>query len=99
MMMHKRALLAFTAIATLVSATTAARADDAYPSRPVRLVIGFAAGGPTDVIARVLAKDLTAKLGQSFLVENRPGANSMIGTEVVARSRTSRRSISLPRFP
>ena len=85
-MMHKRALLAFTAIATIVSATTAARADDAYPSRPVRLVIGFAAGGPTDVIARVLAKDLTAKLGQSFIVENRPGANSMIGTEVVARA-------------
>ena len=84
--MLKNALMAFTAIAAIVSTTTAARADDAYPNKPVRLVLGFAVGGPTDVIARVLAKDLTISLGQSFIVDNRPGANSMIATEMVARS-------------
>ena len=57
-----------------------------YPSRPARIVVGFAAGGPTDVIARILALDMSASLGQSFIVENRPGANAIIATEAVARS-------------
>ncbi len=57
-----------------------------YPAKPVRLVVGFAAGGPTDVIARILAQDMTASLGQSFIVENRTGANAVIATEAVARS-------------
>jgi tripartite-type tricarboxylate transporter receptor subunit TctC len=56
-----------------------------YPTRPVRLVVGFAAGGPTDVIARVLAQDMTAALGQSVVVENRTGANALVATEAVAR--------------
>jgi len=84
--MLKKALMAITAIATIASTTTAARADDSYPDKPVRLVLGFAVGGPTDLIARVLAKDLTISLGQSFIVDNRPGANSMIATEMVSRS-------------
>ena len=57
-----------------------------YPTKPVRIVVGFAAGGPTDVIARIVAQDMTASLGQSFIVENRPGANAIIATELVARS-------------
>jgi tripartite-type tricarboxylate transporter receptor subunit TctC len=52
----------------------------------VRLVVGFAAGGPTDVIARLMAQDMTASSGQAFIVENRPGANAIIATEAVARS-------------
>jgi tripartite-type tricarboxylate transporter receptor subunit TctC len=84
--MLKRALLAITAAATIAASVASARADDAYPSKPVKLVLGFAVGGPTDVIARVLAKDLTVKFGQTFVVENRPGANSMIATEMVARA-------------
>ena len=84
--MLKKALLAITAAAAIVTSVTTARADDAYPSKPVKLVIGFAVGGPTDVIARVLAKDLTVKFGQTFVVENRPGANSMIATELVSRA-------------
>ncbi len=84
--MLKRALLAVTATAILAATAAAARADDAYPNKPVKVVIGFAVGGPTDVIARVVAKDLTAKFGQSFVVENRPGANSMIATELVSRA-------------
>ncbi len=57
----------------------------AYPSKPVKFIVGFGAGGPTDVIARFVAQDLTAAMGQSFLVENRPGANAIIATEYVAK--------------
>ena len=57
-----------------------------YPAKPVKFVIGFAAGGPTDVIARVIAADLTQSMGQSFLVDNRPGANAVIATEAVAHA-------------
>ena len=57
-----------------------------FPNKPIRILIGFAAGGPTDVIGRVLAQDMTATLGQSVLVENRTGANSLIATEAVAKS-------------
>src|SRR5262249_4588899 len=57
-----------------------------FPSKPVRFVVGFGAGGPTDVIARIVAQDLSGSMGQPFIVENRPGANAIIGTEYVARS-------------
>jgi len=58
----------------------------AYPSKPIKLVIGFAAGGPTDVIARVVAADMSQALGQSIVVENKPGANAIIATEYVAHA-------------
>ena len=58
----------------------------AYPVRPVKFIIGFAAGGPTDVIARVIAADMTQSMGQSVIVENRPGANAIIATEAVAKA-------------
>jgi len=58
----------------------------AYPSRPIRFVVGFAAGGPTDVIARITGQDMSAVLGQPVIVENRPGANAQIATEMVARA-------------
>lgn len=54
-----------------------------YPNRPIHLLVGFAAGGPTDIIARVLAKDMSAVLGQSIYVENKPGASSMIATREI----------------
>ena len=57
-----------------------------YPNKPVKFIVGFGAGGPTDVIARIVAQDLTTQMGQAFLVENRPGANAIIATELVARS-------------
>src|ERR1700749_4974094 len=62
-----------------------ARAD-AYPSRPVRIVVGFAAGGATDIQARLMGQWLSDRLGQQFFVENRAGASGNIGTEAVAKS-------------
>ncbi len=67
-------------------ALSGAAAAQGYPARPVKIVVGFAAGGPTDVIARILAADMTVSVGQSFVVENRPGANAIIATEAVAHS-------------
>jgi len=57
-----------------------------FPNKPVKIVVGFSAGGPTDVIARILAQDMTASLGQSVIVENKAGAASMIATQDVKRS-------------
>jgi len=65
---------------------SAVAAAQSYPAKPVKILVGFAAGGPTDVIARIVAQDMTASLGQSFIVENRPGANAIIATEAVAHS-------------
>ena len=71
-------LLAFTA--------AAAMAADAYPSRPIRIVIGFPPGGAIDTIARVMAPRMAESMGQSVVVENRPGAAGMIGAQSVARA-------------
>jgi len=69
----------------LVFLASAVHAQD-FPAKPVKFVVGFGAGGPTDIIARIVAQDLTVQMGQGFLVENRPGANAIIATEFVARS-------------
>ena len=58
----------------------------AYPTRPVRIIVGFAAGGATDIIARLMGQWLSERLGQPFVIENRPGAGSNIGTEAVVRA-------------
>ena len=57
-----------------------------YPSKPIRIVVGFAPGGGTDFIARVIAKKLTEQLGQQVVVDNRPGAGSTLGAELVVKS-------------
>ena len=67
----------------LVAAATFAQD---YPNRPVRLVLGQPAGGPTDIVARLIAQKLTERWGQSVVVENRPGAGSNIGTDLVVKA-------------
>src|ERR1051326_2644272 len=59
---------------------------DAYPSRPVRLVCGFAPAGGNDIIARLMGQWLTERLGQTFIIENRPGAGTNIAAELVINS-------------
>src|SRR5436190_16627780 len=58
----------------------------AYPTRPTRILVGFAAGGPTDIVARLLGQWLSERLGQPFIVENRPGAIGNLATEAVVRA-------------
>ena len=67
-------------------ACTAASAQGKYPEHPVKVVVGFSAGGGTDVAARVIAQKLSEAMGQTFVVENRPGASGLIGSEQVAKS-------------
>ncbi len=69
----------------LLCACAMAVAQD-FPTRPLRLIIGFAPGGSTDLVARVVAQKLSATIGQQVVVDNRPGANGMIGAELVAKA-------------
>jgi tripartite-type tricarboxylate transporter receptor subunit TctC len=78
------ALLAALSVAAIEPA--AAQSADNYPNRPVKLVVGFAAGGPTDLLARIIGQWLTDRLGQQFVVENRPGAGSNLATEAVVNA-------------
>ena len=73
-------------IGLALAAANAAAEERTYPDRPVRLVVGFSAGGTTDFMARLLAERLRGPLGQTVIVENRTGANGAIGAEYVARS-------------
>lgn len=84
-MIHKPLKLVAAAFALVVVASTAP-AQSAYPDRPIRLVMPFAAGGATDSLARTLARKLEGQLGQPIVIDNRPGANSNIGSEAVARA-------------
>src|SRR5664279_1631777 len=57
-----------------------------YPSKPVHIIVPFAAGGPADIYARFVGQKLQESLGQAFVIEDRPGGGSLIGTEAVAKS-------------
>src|SRR6201997_3980110 len=82
-----RGLLAtLSGLAMAVGSSAADAQSPKYPDRPVKILVGFSAGGGTDVAARIVANKLTETLGQSVVVENRPGASGMIATEAVAKS-------------
>jgi len=81
-----RSFLRIAAALAAVSLAFPAAAADSYPSRTVKLIVPFGAGGPADVYARFLAKYLSDETKQSFVVEDRPGAGSVIGTDAVAKS-------------
>ena len=84
--MKKLVLSACLALSALLPVTALAQAAP-YPTQPIKMLIGFAAGGPTDVIGRILAQHMTATLGQSVVIENRTGANSLIATREVAKAK------------
>jgi tripartite-type tricarboxylate transporter receptor subunit TctC len=81
-----RHCLALSIAAALFASTPRGAAAQDYPSRPIRLVVAFTAGGTTDFVARLLAERLRTSLGQSVVVENKPGANGAIAAEYVAKS-------------
>ena len=66
---------------------TIANAQNAYPDRPVRLIVPQAAGGPSDVLGRVVAQKLSDSLGKSVIVDNKPGAGGNIGTDTLAKAK------------
>ena len=86
-MRHFVALLAVTTVVTIALAPAkAAEKTEDYPSRPVRIIVPFGAGGPTDVFTRAIAEELHKSLHQSFVQENKPGAGTTIGTDYVAKA-------------
>jgi len=83
--MHRRFLLVVSVAAVLASASTGAAAQ-AYPSKPVRLIVPFAAGGTTDIVARVVSEKINAHLGQTMIVDNKAGGGGSVGATEVARA-------------
>jgi tripartite-type tricarboxylate transporter receptor subunit TctC len=81
----KKALFAIAALAGVLIVTGAAAAD-AFPAKPVRIVVPFAAGGAIDIIVRTSAQQLSKELGQTMVIDNRPGAGGNIGADIVAKS-------------
>jgi tripartite-type tricarboxylate transporter receptor subunit TctC len=84
--MKRRNFLGLAAGAVAMPALPRAASAQAYPSRSVRIIVGTAAGGGMDIAGRVIAQALTERLGQQFFVEDRPGAGTNVGTELVVRS-------------
>ena len=85
MKLPRRAFLHLAAAATALPTMPRVASALDYPTRPVHLIVGYPPGGVTDIVARLIAPWLSERLGQSFVVENRPGASSNIATEAVAR--------------
>ncbi len=91
-----RRTLSFLSAAVLaIAALPAHSADQAYPNRPVRMIVPYAPGGNTDALARLIAQRLAQSLGQQVVVDNRPGGNTLIGTELVARAPADGHTIML----
>jgi len=87
MKLPRRTFLRLAAGAAALPALSRIAKAQTYPTRPVRILVGFAAGGPLDTSARLMAQWLSERLGQQFVIENRPGAGSNLATEAVARAR------------
>jgi tripartite-type tricarboxylate transporter receptor subunit TctC len=78
--------VALALVATVIAAPVFAQSGQVYPNRPVRLVVPFGPGGGSDYVGRLIAQKLTEQMGQQFVVDNRPGAGSLVGTDIVAKS-------------
>src|SRR5262245_7349759 len=86
MTLHRSAFLRLGASPAVLPTASPAALAQPYPSRPVRLMVGAPPGGGFDILARLTGHWLTARLGQSFVIENRPGAGHTIATEAVVRA-------------
>jgi len=86
MKLPRRRFLHLAACAAALPAVSHIARAQAYPTRPVRIIVGFAAGGATDIVARIIGQWLSERLGQQFVVENRPGAGTNIATEAVVNA-------------
>jgi tripartite-type tricarboxylate transporter receptor subunit TctC len=86
MKLPRRTFLHLAAGAAALPVISGVAQAQAYPARPVRVIVGFTPGSGPDIIARLIGQWLSERLGQQFLVENRPGAGSNIGTDVVVRA-------------
>jgi tripartite-type tricarboxylate transporter receptor subunit TctC len=86
MKLPRRQFLHLAAGAAALPALSRIASAEVYPTRPVRIIVGFPAGGSGDIVARLMGQQLSERLGQPFIIENRPGAGSNIGAEVVVRS-------------
>jgi tripartite-type tricarboxylate transporter receptor subunit TctC len=87
MRLSRREILHLAAGAAALPAASHTAWAQTYPARPVRIIVGSAAGGLTDITARLIGQWLSERLGQQFIVENRPGAGTNVATEVVAHAR------------
>jgi tripartite-type tricarboxylate transporter receptor subunit TctC len=85
-MISRRVLLAIAAFGLGFSVPTSAHAQDKYPSRPIKIIVPTPAGGPVDVVARIVANYLSMTIGQSVVVDNRPGAGNTLGSKEAARA-------------
>jgi tripartite-type tricarboxylate transporter receptor subunit TctC len=83
---HRRKFLHLTASAAALPAISRIARAQTYPLRPVRIIVGFASGGATDIMARLIGQWLSERLGQQFIIENRPGAGSNVATEAVVNA-------------
>src|SRR5213592_3167802 len=86
MKLPRRQFLHLAAGAAALPAVSRIARAQTYPTRPVRLIVGFAAGGGYDIVARLIGQWLSERLGQAFIIENRPGAGTNIATETVVRA-------------
>ena len=86
MTLHRRRFTQASLFTALVLLVGAGHAQQAWPSKPVRIVVPFAPGGTTDILARAIAPELTRAFGQTFFVENKAGAGGNLGADIVAKS-------------
>src|SRR5439155_9542729 len=86
MKLHRRQVLSLAAAALTAPLVSPIARAQAYPTRPVRLLVGFPPGGPADLFSRLIGQWLSERLGQQFVVENRPGGASNIATEAAVRA-------------
>jgi tripartite-type tricarboxylate transporter receptor subunit TctC len=86
MKIPRRKLLRLAAGAAMLPAASRFARAQSYPARPVRIIVGYTPAGATDILARLIGQWLSERLGQTFIVENRPGGGSNIATEAVVRA-------------